>query len=295
MNSMRLDAGLAALADLENEIDAIVRELDDLRLDADVEAAAAPVDVHQARNVGLYDGPRQRAALLRLDFALELLVLDLLVSFEGDAVDDGVLDNGNNESSALDGRPHVLEQSRGIKRLDAFIDLEGIKPAAWTRPEIGTDRIGFDPLVALDDDGVDGERLRIGSRAVNDTTADLNKLPRGQGRQRQVLEQSTYPISFPYTPFVVPIEHSCRRPRERSSPPLPGCPLLSFDPHLPRPSPRSYASNQAVLGCGPLGGEMRMSLYVAKIISITTMASPMRKPTSCARSDSGFPRTASIA
>ena len=43
-----LDAGLAAFADLEDEIDAVVRQFDDLRLDADVEAAAAAVDLDDA-------------------------------------------------------------------------------------------------------------------------------------------------------------------------------------------------------------------------------------------------------
>lgn len=39
----------------------------------------------------------------------------------------------------------------------------------------------------------------------------------------------------------------------------------------------------------------RMSLKVAKIINITTIANPIRKPSSCARSDSGRPRIVSIA
>ena len=39
----------------------------------------------------------------------------------------------------------------------------------------------------------------------------------------------------------------------------------------------------------------RMSLKVAKIINIRTIANPMRKPSSWARSDSGRPRIASIA
>ena len=37
---------------------------------------------------------RPRAALLRLDFGLELLVLDFLVTFKRDSVDDRILDDG---------------------------------------------------------------------------------------------------------------------------------------------------------------------------------------------------------
>src|SRR5262249_1711089 len=40
-----LNAGLPALVDLEHEVDAVVRQLNDLRLDADVELALAPVDL----------------------------------------------------------------------------------------------------------------------------------------------------------------------------------------------------------------------------------------------------------
>src|SRR5215475_1787673 len=34
---------------------------------------------------------------------------------------------------------------------------------SWNRPEIGADRIGFDPLIALHNDGADGRGLRIGN------------------------------------------------------------------------------------------------------------------------------------
>ena len=126
-------------------------------LDANVEAAAAAVDLDQARGVRLHDGARERPALLRLDFGLELLVLDLLVAFEGDAIDDRVFDDGDGQPSALHGRANVLEQAGGIKRLHAFVDLEGVKLAAGSRPEIGADGVGLDPLVALDHDRADGD------------------------------------------------------------------------------------------------------------------------------------------
>ena len=72
-----LDAGLLAFLDLEHEIDAVVRKLDDLRLDADVEAAVAPVDFDDALHVGLHGRTGQRAAGLRLHFVGELVVLEL--------------------------------------------------------------------------------------------------------------------------------------------------------------------------------------------------------------------------
>src|SRR5262249_24346825 len=48
------------------------------------------------------------------------------------------------------------------KRLHAFVDLEGIELTIWPGPEIGADSVGFDPLVALNDNGADGRRLSIG-------------------------------------------------------------------------------------------------------------------------------------
>ncbi len=83
-----LDAGLFAFVDLEDQIDAIVRPLDDLRHDRDVETPVALIDFDDALDVGLHHRLRQRAALLRLDFLAELLVLEPVIAFEGNAVDD---------------------------------------------------------------------------------------------------------------------------------------------------------------------------------------------------------------
>ena len=95
-----LDAGLVAFVDLEHQIDAVVRQLDDLRLDGHVEAAAAVIDFDDALHVGLHGRLRQRAARLRLHFGFELLVLGLLVAFEGDPVDHRVFDHRDHQPAA---------------------------------------------------------------------------------------------------------------------------------------------------------------------------------------------------
>src|SRR5262249_60310569 len=107
-----LDPGLYALVDLKNEIDAIIREFDDLGLDLHVETAAAAVDLDDARRVGLHDGARERSALLGLDFAFQLFILDLLVALKRDAVDHRIFDHGDNQASALNRRPAILEHTR---------------------------------------------------------------------------------------------------------------------------------------------------------------------------------------
>src|SRR5262245_5045261 len=143
------DAGFHALGDLKYQIDAIVREFDDLGLDADIETAAPAIDVDQARHIRLHQRPRERAALLRLDLGPELLVLDLPVALEVDAVDHRVLDHRDDQPPALDAGTDLLKQAGGVKRLHALVDLECVEPAARPGLEVGADGIGFDPLVAL--------------------------------------------------------------------------------------------------------------------------------------------------
>src|SRR4029450_11537852 len=156
------DAGLYTLGNLEHEIDAVVWQLDDLRFDANIETSAAAVHFDDAGGVGLHDGTRERAAFLRLDFRLELLVLDLFVALESDAVDDRIFRDGDDQRPALTVGTDVLKKTGGDQRLDAFIDFEGAQLPIWPWAEIGADGVSLDPLIALHNDGADDWRLSIG-------------------------------------------------------------------------------------------------------------------------------------
>ena len=57
-----LDASLFAFGNLENQIDPVVRQIDDFWYDCDVETAATVIDFDDPLNVGLHGGLRQRAA-----------------------------------------------------------------------------------------------------------------------------------------------------------------------------------------------------------------------------------------
>src|SRR5262249_49536153 len=103
----QLDPGLYAFVDLKDEIDAVVRELDDLGLDLHVETAAAAVDLDDARRVGLHNRTRQRPALLGLDFAFQLFILDLLIALKRNAVDHRIFDHADDQASALNRRPDI--------------------------------------------------------------------------------------------------------------------------------------------------------------------------------------------
>ncbi len=117
----------------------------------DVEAAVAPVNFDDALHVGLHRRPRQRAARLGLHFEQELLVLELLVALESDAVDDRVLDHSHDQPAAGRRDAHVLEQAGGVERLERLVDGRGVQAAAGAA-EIGADGFGFDAAVALDHD-----------------------------------------------------------------------------------------------------------------------------------------------
>src|SRR5262249_4108200 len=141
----QLDSGLYTFGDFEDEIDAVVRQLDDLRFDVHVETAAAAVDLDDASRVGLHDGTRERPSFLGLDFRFQLFILALFVALKRDAVDDRIFGHGDDQASALNRRPDILKQAGGNEGLHAFVDLEGIQLAAWSRPEIGADGVGLDP------------------------------------------------------------------------------------------------------------------------------------------------------
>src|SRR6202043_3355413 len=129
----RLDRGLLALVDLEDEIDAVVRLLDDLRVDADVVAPGMAVHLDDALGIGLHHRTRQRATRLGLDLRRQLLVLDLLVAFEGNAADHRIFDHGHDYPAANLIDLDVLEQAGLDQRLQAVVDAGLIQPTARPR------------------------------------------------------------------------------------------------------------------------------------------------------------------
>ena len=174
----RPDISLVPFLDFEHQIDAAVRQLDDLGVDVDVETAGAAVDLDDALHVGLHCRTLQRAALLGLDFKLELLVLDAAVALEGNAVDDRILNQDDANAAARGVDAHVLEEPCTDKRFVGVIDLQGTKPAVRPRLEVGAYRAGLDPPVALDHDirpglGVGGaHRHDDGNKPENDPPED---------------------------------------------------------------------------------------------------------------------------
>ncbi len=168
-----LDASLLAFVDLENQVDAVVRPVDNFRGDLDVEAAVALINLDDALGVGLHRSARQRAALLGLDLLRQLLILDAVIAFEVDPVDDRSLDHCHNELAAGLVDLDVFEQAGGVERFERRVDRGGIETPVGARLEIGAHRIGLDTAVALDDDRA-GSKTGIGRSGVS-RTPDTSK------------------------------------------------------------------------------------------------------------------------
>ena len=80
-----------SFVDVENDIDAVLVELDDLGFDGCGEPALTLVKLDDPGNVGADFGARVDLARGKLDLGVDLLILEPLVAFEQDAVDDRIL------------------------------------------------------------------------------------------------------------------------------------------------------------------------------------------------------------
>src|SRR6185503_12852893 len=77
--------------DLEDDVDAILVELDDLRLDAGAVAALAAVELDDPGNVGAGARAGEDLARRKPDLRRDLVVLDAPVALQDDAVDHRIL------------------------------------------------------------------------------------------------------------------------------------------------------------------------------------------------------------
>ena len=159
-----LDLGGVALVDLEHQINAIAVELDDLGLDRGRKAPLAPVDVEHALHVGLRLGAREHGPRLELYLVLERILVDFLVAFKGDLVDDRIFHDRDDDAAALAVDAHVGKQASCEQRADRLVDLARIVGVAGVEFEIGANGFGFHPLVADDADFANGPALRLRGR-----------------------------------------------------------------------------------------------------------------------------------
>ena len=145
----RIDAGLVAFGNLEDQVDPIVRLLDDLWNHLHVVAAGVAINFRDSLRVGLNHRTRQRAARLGLNFRTELFVLDLLVALESHAADHRVFDHGHNKLATSLADFHILEQTGFDQSLEAVVYMSLVQRPAKPWLEVGTDGSRLDTAVSL--------------------------------------------------------------------------------------------------------------------------------------------------
>ena len=82
---------LRPLVDLEHDVDAVLVELDDLRLDAGGVAALAAIELDDPGDVGAGLRAGEDLARREPDLGRDLVVLDAAIALEDDAVDHRIL------------------------------------------------------------------------------------------------------------------------------------------------------------------------------------------------------------
>ena len=189
---------------------------------------------------------------------------------------------------------HLFEKSGGVKRLVGFVDLGRTDPAARAGLEIG---LGWSRPRPADCLPPRSNRRLCAAATPTDAIvmqpAPTSSPPRT--RQQRASPRATRATSpMRYEPFfsVWPLPHRNRQVLGLTFVEFYSVSValqMTFRPSFP------FSLKKLPGGNGYEVARWRMSLKVAKIINMTTIASPMRNPTSCARSDSGRPRTASIA
>ena len=132
------DLGGRALDDFEHQVDAVLVELDDLGLDRGGEAPAALVQFDDPVDVAANLGAGEDLARGKPDLGLDLVVLDALVAFKDDAVDDRIfldLDDqlagvgaGDDDVGEQLGRVEILE-----RRIERFGGIFLARLRGWNR------------------------------------------------------------------------------------------------------------------------------------------------------------------
>jgi hypothetical protein len=156
------DAGLVALFDGEDQIDASVGQLHQAIADLHGAETDFLIGTLDAVDVGVGLRLVEAGARLRLDFDRELVALELVAALERHAIDDlRALDDGDDHLTADDLRAHLGEHARRRQVRDGAIDARLVRAG-----EIGANRRRFDAARALDDDGllIDRRRERLRRR-----------------------------------------------------------------------------------------------------------------------------------
>ena len=192
-----LDLRLPAFVDLEHEVDAVLRQLDDLRFDARGESTLTAIDVEDTLHVRLHLGAGENRARLQLHLALEARLLDLAVTLKCDAINDRILDHRDDQSRAGAIDAHIAEEPRREQRLQGLVDLCRIVGVADGNGQIGANRLGFDAPVPLDANLADDNGLRHrGLRGDHRRAGPCGGNPEHEGKASESAPQELCPTQW---------------------------------------------------------------------------------------------------
>src|SRR5215472_4769891 len=148
-------AGKLALVDLEDEIDTVLRKLNDLWFDGCSEPSVPTIKVEDPFDIVLDSRPSVDDARPQLDLGIEILVVELLIALKGNAIDDRVLDYFDDQSIADAAQIDIGKQAGRKQRLERLVHTFIVPRVAGLDQQIGANRFRFDPLHPLNADIAD--------------------------------------------------------------------------------------------------------------------------------------------
>ena len=182
-----------ALIDLEDQVDAILIELDDLGIDRRAEAAVPAIQLLNTLDVVLDPGPGVDHAGPQLQLALELVFLELAVTLEGDPVDDRVLGDLDHQGIALAAQHHVGKEPGLEQFLQRLIEAIAIEALTGLDLEIRANGRRLDTFRSFDSDGGDGATKR--HRVRNHRPGRLRDRVRSDGQNPRGDQHRRHPSS----------------------------------------------------------------------------------------------------
>ena len=249
------NARLLALVDGENEVDAPVGQLDEPLCHGRFIAAIFLVGLLDAGDIALRRRLVVGLARLGLHFDFKLVLGDLAVALECDAIDDLSAAAERHDDFAVD----ELGADRGINAgrfqvFDAALDRGRIRPG-----EIRLEGRGIDAGIALHDNLLSESRSRRGQRAEAENH-----------RQNQGAEQAASPMHNAHSPSLRPRDG--HRPRRSSL-------IQNQRPQLARGvsivGPRGMRAPSApARGSATITGVLQFSPFPANLYSATITPFP---------------------
>ena len=145
------DLGLRPFVDFEHHVDAILVEVDHLRINDRGESALAAIQFQDAADVLPHRGTGEDLPRRELDFLGNLVAFQRLVTFQDDAVDDRVFAHLQHDVAGLDALDLILdEQVRRLQILQRLVQRFRSIRNADAQLGVRQHRFGLDALRSFD-------------------------------------------------------------------------------------------------------------------------------------------------